>query len=84
MPEDPDQPVTLTTAGSEGEAAIIVAALEDSGFKAQMSGQLTSGFRAEAPGEVRVLVRRADLESAREALRQLHEQSDDAEGGTAG
>ena len=69
--------VAVTTAASEIEAAIIVTALEEQGFKAQMSGQLTSGFRAEAPGEVRVLVRRGDLQRAEETLRELHDQAEE-------
>jgi hypothetical protein len=77
MPQDPDQPVVLTLASNEAEAAIIVAALEEQGFRAEMAGQLTAGFRAEAPGGVKVLVRRADLEGARAALEELHEQADD-------
>lgn len=76
MQEDADRPVILTTAASEGEAAIIVAALEEEGFKVEMSGQLTSGFRAEAPGTVRVLVRQGDLDAARRALDELREQGD--------
>lgn len=76
MSEDPEQPIVLTTVASEAEGAMIVAALDDHGFKAQMSGQLTSGFRAEAPGKVSILVRRADAERAKATLREIREGSE--------
>jgi hypothetical protein len=71
MADDPNQPVILTTRRTETEAALIVAALKDRGVEAQATGGFTSGFRAEAPGDVRILVRRSDLEQARAALREI-------------
>ena len=71
MADDPNQPVVLTTRRTEAQAALIVAALKASGIEAQATGGFTSSFRAEAPGEVRVLVRRSDLEQARAALREI-------------
>ena len=56
---------------SEYEAILMVQALEARGIGAQAAGALTSGFRAEAPGEVQVVVRQADLAAAREVLREL-------------
>ena len=53
-----------------------VAALEDAGISANAQGGLTAGFRAEAPGGVRVMVRRADVERAREVLRRVPEQGE--------
>ncbi len=71
MSERPDDPVVLTTVPTEGEAAILIAALDDTGIKAQMIGGLTSGLRAEAPGEVSILVHRGDFEQARLVLASL-------------
>jgi type III secretory pathway lipoprotein EscJ len=71
MADDPNQPVILTTRRTEAQAALIVAALRDRGVEAQATGGFTSSFRAEAPGDVRILVRRSDLERAREALRAI-------------
>jgi hypothetical protein len=63
-----DNPVTLTAVRTEQEAAIIVASLADNGIKARAVGDLTAGFRAEAPGSVQVLVRSSDLPQARVVL----------------
>ncbi len=76
MAEDPNRVVVLTTVPTEAEAATIVAALDGGGIQARITGELTSGFRAEAPGDVRVLVREADLEQARELLHGLESGSE--------
>ncbi len=68
MADDPNRPVVLTTVPSEMRAAIIVAALSERGIEAQTVGELTSGFRAEAPGDVKILVRQVDLERAQAVL----------------
>lgn len=65
-------PVVLVSLPSEPQAAILVAALEGEGIRAEMSGTLTSGFRADAPGDVKVLVMPDDLEKA-QAILQEHE-----------
>lgn len=54
--------------GSEVEAAIMRGALEAEGIPAWVVGGLTSGFRAEAPGQAKLLVRAADEARAREVL----------------
>jgi hypothetical protein len=72
MTGEPSDVVMLTSVANEAEAAIILAALEDGGVFATMTGELTSGLRACAPGEVHVLVRRADL-SAAEGILDQHE-----------
>ena len=59
----------LVSVPTEVEAAVIVAALERDGIQAVAAGALTSGFRAEAPGEVQVLVRRSDADRAGQVLR---------------
>ncbi|MGE0757173.1 MAG: DUF2007 domain-containing protein [Pirellulaceae bacterium] len=65
---DPFSPQVLTVVPDEIQAAAIVALLESHGIKAQATGGFTAGFRAEAPGGVQVVVRQADLVSAREIL----------------
>jgi len=74
MSDDPNRPVVLTTMPTETQAALVVAGLDERGVKAEMMGELTSGFRAEAPGGVRVIVRQADLERAQDALRAIEAQ----------
>jgi hypothetical protein len=78
MADDPNEPVVLTTRPSESLAALIVAALKDHGVEAQATGGFTSGFRTEVPGEVRVLVRQADLGRAQQALREIEAGASDA------
>ena len=68
MPKHLDNLDVLTSAATEPEAAIIIDALECEGVIATAVGGLTSALRAEAPGEVRIIVRRADLERAREVM----------------
>jgi hypothetical protein len=58
----------LTSARNELEAAIVVNALEDEGIKGVMSGVHTTGFRAEAPGWVEVLVTEEDMPRAQRVL----------------
>lgn len=63
-----NNPTTLTTFANDWEAAMIVAALERQGIEARLVGEFTSGFRAEAPGRVSVIVKAADLADARQVL----------------
>lgn len=65
----PSGPIALlTSAPNEMEAGIIVGGLDERGIKATMSGVYTSGFRAEAPGWVQVLVAKEDLPAAQAVL----------------
>jgi hypothetical protein len=66
----PDELVTLTTAGSEFEAAAIVATLSEAGIDAVSYGALQSTAFAPLASNVPVQVRRADLERAERALQQ--------------
>jgi hypothetical protein len=75
-PADPNSPVVLVRVGSELEASLIVGRLRDEGIPAEMTGMLTAGFRAEAPGDVRVLVRAQDLERAGQVLADLDRTGD--------
>jgi len=69
---DPEKsPETLLSVPSEHEAAMIVSALAAHEVDATTSGEFTAGFRAEAPGQVNILVRRCDLERARQVLSEL-------------
>jgi hypothetical protein len=77
MTHRPEHIALLTSAPLEMEAGIIVAALQENGIKATMSGQTTAGFRAEAPGWVQVLVAEEDLSRAQDILDQLRRESDD-------
>ena len=63
-----DDPVTLCVVGTEMEATLITDALTDRDIDARVSGAITGGFRAEAPGTVKVLVRGSDLQRAAAAL----------------
>ncbi len=58
----------LTSVPTEMEAGIIVAELEEHGIRATMTGIHTANFRAEAPGQVSVLVDSRDLDLARATL----------------
>jgi hypothetical protein len=68
MPHNPDRLEALTSTPDESRAALIVAALKDRGIDAVAEGGLTSAFRAETFGEVKVMVHARDLDRARAAL----------------
>jgi hypothetical protein len=73
MTPDPNCPATLLTVDSEVEAAAIVDALADYGVEAIASGGYTSGFKAEAPGRVAILVKQADLDRAKQAMVEIQQ-----------
>lgn len=68
MTNESDDLVVLQSVPSEAQASMIVAALERAGIQAAVEGALTAAFRAEAPGEVKIIVRKNDLEKARQEL----------------
>jgi hypothetical protein len=68
MSRSADDLEVLMCVATEPEAALIIAALKGQGIDAAAEGALTSAFRAEAPGGVRILVRQGDLDRAKEAL----------------
>ena len=78
-PENDDALLVLVSVANEMQAALIVNTLEDHGIRATATGDFTSGFRAEAPGDVRVLVKRSDLSEAREVLQSVRELPDNAD-----
>ncbi len=68
MHQPDNKPETLTSVPTDLEAAMIVSTLAAYDVDATTSGSFTAGSRADATGEVMVLVRRCDLDRAREAL----------------
>jgi len=66
--DDANELTKLTAVPDEAQAALVVHALADHGIEAQATGDYTSGFRAEAPGSVQVVVKQADLARAKQAL----------------
>jgi len=77
MSHHPDRLEPLTSTPHEPQAAMIVSVLKERGIKAVAEGGLTSGFRAETVGEVRVMVWQEDLERARLALAQYQAEMKD-------
>jgi hypothetical protein len=71
MTSDPDCPEVLFSAANEIEAAAMTSALAEYGIETFAAGGYTSGFKAEAPGNVDILVKHADLDRAREALAEI-------------
>lgn len=71
MTGDPNSPRRLVSVQNEIEAGGLVTALANYGIEARTTGGFTSGFKAEAPGMVQVIVRQADLERARQALAEI-------------
>ncbi len=55
---------------------MLVAALKDHGVDARAVGALTAGFRAEAPGVIKVMVREADLDDATRVLETICDEID--------
>jgi hypothetical protein len=71
MTIDPNSPEVLVAVPNDIQAAAIVNALADRGIQATVTGSYTSGFRAEAPGWISIVVRRMDLDLARQTLAEL-------------
>lgn len=68
MQDSHDSVVTLAFFPSEVEATMIADELKREGIQAEAAGLLTAGFRAEAPGRVKVLVHLKDLARAKTLL----------------
>ena len=58
---------------------MIVAALKQGDVEAVAEGVLTSGFRAEAPGMIRILVRREDMDRAKTVLAEYEQGPSEAD-----
>jgi len=63
--------VTVAERSSEGAGAVLVAVLEDAGIRAVATGGFTAGFRAEAPGWVKVQTFERDAERARKIIAEI-------------
>ena len=68
MASDHDKLVTLAFLAGEIEATLLATELKNQGIAAEASGTLTAGFRAEAPGSVKVLVYENDLDQAKQIM----------------
>jgi len=68
MTNDPNRPHVVARVPTEFEASAIVSALEAAGIKAMAVGGHTAGFRAEAPGDVSVVVPEHEAEQAAAVL----------------
>ena len=79
MTIDPNTPELLTAVPTDLQAAVIVNALAERGVQATVTGSYTSGFRAEAPGWVSVVVRRMDLDLAKQTLAELKPSTSDVD-----
>ena len=73
MSDDPAQPETLLSVATEAEAAAIVTALAGYGIEAMADGGYLSGLQIGIAGDLRIVVKRADLPRAQEALAELRE-----------
>jgi len=79
---DLNNPTTLAQYCSEVEAAVILAALSESGIQGTTTGSFTTGFQAEAPGDVAIVVRQSDLPRAIEVLAELETMKKDIDWGS--
>jgi hypothetical protein len=66
----------LTSVPHEFEAEMIVGELQRHGIPATSTGGFVSNFKAEAPGNVRILVKQSDLEQAMELLDRVQDERD--------
>ncbi|MGI9472749.1 MAG: putative signal transducing protein [Rubripirellula sp.] len=77
--------VTVAECYSESSATILVSVLQDAGIRAVATGGFTAGFRAEAPGLVRVRTLEFDAERAKQVIAEVKpleesDTKDDSEG----
>ena len=79
MSSDPNNPEVVTSVQNEIEASGIVASLADHGIQATTTGGFTAGFRAEAPGEVQIVVKSEDLARAKQLLAEIEQQRSDVD-----
>ncbi|MEO8494534.1 MAG: DUF2007 domain-containing protein [Planctomycetota bacterium] len=75
MTSDPDSPTIVYSADNAIEAGAIVTALEAQGIKTTTTGSYTSGFQAEAPGQVQVVVRQSQAELARNVIERFEQEA---------
>ena len=63
--------VTVAHRQCEASASVLVSVLRDEGIRAVATGGYTAGFRAEAPGVVRVLTFESDAEQAKRIVNEI-------------
>ena len=71
MSNDLNSPTELCREADEYSAAAIITALAERGIHAIAVGGFTAGFIAEAPGDVAVMVAKADHDHAVKALDEI-------------
>jgi len=71
MTTEPNHPEVLISVRNDLEAMPLLAALAELGIEATTTGSFTADFRAEAPGQVRIVVKQQDLARAKEALKEI-------------
>ena len=76
MTSDPNSPTIVYSADNAIEAGAVVTALEAEGIEATTTGSYTSGFQAEAPGQVQVVVRQSQAETARNVIERLEREAE--------
>lgn len=62
------EPVIIAQYATEIEATFAANALSEAGIRCEMVGGASSGFKAETPGHVRLLVSQKDADKARLVL----------------
>ena len=68
---DQSKLVTVAERSDEISASILVSVLQDEGIKAIATGGFTAGFRAEAPGMVKIQTFASDADRAREIISEI-------------
>lgn len=68
------EPVVIAQYATEIAATFAASALREAGVRCEMVGGASSGFKAESPGYVRILVSQADAERARLVLEDFEAQ----------
>ena len=63
--DDPTRPMKLETFNDNFQASVLVTRLEEAGIKATAVGGFVSGFQAESPGYVDVVVAQSEFENAK-------------------
>jgi hypothetical protein len=74
MTDDPNSPEVLLSVPTEVEAALIVNLLGERGIEAFALGGYTAGSQVPVPGDVTVVVRKADFARAQQAWAEIEEE----------
>lgn len=67
--------VPVASCTTELEASMIATGLNERGIEARVVGGATAGFRAEAPGMVKVLVHADDLAEAQCVIKEIRDEA---------